>query len=69
MLRTIFITSIFIFIVLACYMAIAFVFFDKWRINFDLTPTLTVMALTTVSADIVRITIKHAWPKLYKRMY
>ena len=68
-LRTIFITSIFIFIVLACYMAIAFVFFDKWRINFDLTPTLTVMALTTVSADIVRITIKHAWPKLYKRMY
>ena len=68
-LRTIFVTSLYIFCALALFMAIAFVFFDKWRINFDLTPTLTVMALTTVSADIVRITIKHAWPKLYKRMY
>lgn len=68
-LRTIFVTSVYIFLLMAVFVTIAFVFFDKWRINFDLTPTLTVMALTTVSADIVRITIKHAWPKLYKRMY
>ena len=68
-MRTIFITSIVIFLLMAVFMTIAFMFFVKWRINFDLTPTLAVMALTTTSADIVRITIKHAWPKLYKRMY
>ena len=68
-LRTIFITSIVIFLLMACFMAIAFIFFDKWRINFDLTPTLTVMALTTVSADIVRIIIKHTNAPLHNRMF
>ena len=68
-LRTIFITSIVIFLLMACFMAIAFIFFDKWRINFDLTPTLTVMALTTVSADIVRIIIKHTNAPLHDRMF
>jgi CHASE2 domain-containing sensor protein len=68
-MRTIFVTSLYIFIVMGIFMAIAFMCFVKWRIDFDLTPTLTIMALTTLSADIVRITIKHAWPKLYKRMY
>ena len=68
-LRTIFVTSVYIFLLMAVFVTIAFVFFDKWRINFDLTPTLTVMALTTMAADIVRITIKHAWPSIYKRMF
>ena len=68
-LRTIFITSIFIFLLMMLFMTIAFMLFVTWRINFDLTPTLTVMALTTTAADIVRITIKHAWPRLFKRMY
>ena len=54
-LRTIFITSIYIFILMGVFMMIGFILFAKWRINFDLTPTLTAMALTTVSADIVRI--------------
>lgn len=58
-LRTIFITSIYIFLLMAVFITIAFVLFAKWRINFDLTPTLAVMALTTTAADIVRITIKH----------
>lgn len=62
-LRTIFITSIYIFILMVVFISIAFVFFAKWRINFDLTPTLAVMALTTTAADIVRITIKHAFKK------
>lgn len=68
-LRTIFITSVYIFLLMAVFVTIAYIFFDKWRINFDLTPTLTVMALTTMAADIVRITIKHAWPSIYKRMF
>ena len=68
-LRTIFVTSVYIFLLMAVFVTIAFVFFDKWRINFDLTPTLTVMALTTMAADIVRITIKHAWPSIYNRMF
>lgn len=68
-LRTIFITSLFIFFVMMLYMTIGFVLFVTWRINFDLTPTLAVLALTTTAADIVRITIKHTWPKLYSRIY
>ncbi|MBO4551457.1 MAG: hypothetical protein J5733_12065, partial [Bacteroidaceae bacterium] len=58
-MRTIFITSIYVFIMMGIFMLIAFVLFAKWSINFDLTPTLTAMALTTTAADIVRITIKH----------
>ena len=68
-LRTIFIISIFIFILMMLYMSGAFMLFVKWRINFDLTPTLSVMALATTAADIVRITIKYTCPKLYARMY
>lgn len=62
-LRTIFVTSIYIFIMMGVFVLIGFVLFATWRINFDLTPTLTVMALTTTAADIVRITIKHAKKK------
>ena len=58
-LRTIFVTSVFVFIIMSVFMAIAFMLFATWRINFDLTPTLTVLALTTTAADIVQITIKH----------
>lgn len=68
-MRTIFITSLVIFFLMAVFMTIAFIFFIKWRINFDLTPTLTVMALTTMAADIFRITVKHAWPNIYKRLF
>ena len=68
-LRTIFIISIFIFIVMMIYMSCAFMLFVKWRINFDLTPTLSVMALATTAADIVRITIKYTSKKIYKRIY
>ena len=68
-MRTIFVTSLFIFLVMMFYMAVGFILFQTWRINFDLTPTLAVMALTTVAADIVRITIKHTNQRLYKIMY
>ena len=64
-LRTIFITSMVIFILMAVYMLIAFLCFVKWDINFDLTPTLSVMALTTTARDIVNITIKHAIKKVH----
>lgn len=59
MLRTIFVTSIVVFIFMSVFMTIFFVLFVTWRINFDLTPTLAVMALTTTAADIVRISKKH----------
>lgn len=62
-LRTIFVTSLFVFLLMSVFMSIAFMLFATWRINFDLTPTLTVMALTTTAADIVRITIKHTYIK------
>lgn len=68
-LRTIFVTSLFIFLMLAIFMSIAFVFFVNWRINFNLTPTLAAMALTTTAADIVRITIKYTNAQVYARMY
>ncbi|MBQ6191450.1 MAG: CHASE2 domain-containing protein [Bacteroidaceae bacterium] len=68
-MRTIFITSFFIFFVMMVYMAVGFILFQTWRINFDLTPTLAAMAFTTTAADIVRITIKHTNKKLYKMMY
>ena len=58
-MRTIFVTSVFVFIIMSVFMAIAFMLFATWRINFDLTPTLTVMALTTTAADIVQITTKY----------
>jgi hypothetical protein len=59
MLRTIFVTSIVVFLFMALFITISFICFVNWRINFDLTPTLAVMALTTTAADIVRISIKH----------
>ncbi|MBO7118743.1 MAG: CHASE2 domain-containing protein [Bacteroidaceae bacterium] len=62
-MRTIFITSIVIFLLMGAFMFIAFLFFVTWNINFDLTPTLSVMALTTTAKDIVCITIKHATMK------
>lgn len=68
-LRTIFITSLIIFFLMMFYMSVAFMLFVNWRINFDLTPTLSVMALATTAADIVRITIKYTCPKIYARMY
>ena len=58
-LRTIFITSVVVCLFMAVYITIAFFLFTKWRINFDLTPTLAVMALTTTAADIIHITAKH----------
>lgn len=59
MLSTIFVTSIVVFIFMSVFVSVAFILFATWRINFDLTPTLAVMALTTTAADIVRISIKH----------
>lgn len=58
-MRTIFVISIFVFFLMSVFMAIAFMLFATWRVNFDLTPTLTVMALTTTAADIVQITTKY----------
>ena len=58
-LRTIFVITLYISLLMAVYIAIGFVLFTKWRIDFDLTPTLAVMALATTAADIVGITIKH----------
>ena len=58
-LRTIFITSIVIFLLMAIYMSIAFYLFVTRHINFDLTPTLSVMALTTTARDIVCIANKY----------
>lgn len=59
LLQTVLITSIFVFILMAVYISIAFMFFTSWRINFDLTPTLAALALATTAADIVSILIKH----------
>lgn len=59
-MRTIFMTSLYIFILMAVFMMIGFMVFVTYHINFDLTPTLSVMALTTTAADIVRITMKYA---------
>ena len=68
-MRTIFITSLVVFFIMMAFIAVGFVLFQKWRINFDLTPTLSVMALTTTAADIVRITTKYARPQLYQHIY
>lgn len=59
MLCTIFLTSIVVFLFMSVFMTIFFILFVKWRISFDLTPTLAVMALTTTAADIVRLSVKH----------
>lgn len=66
-LRTIFVTSVYIFLVMMLFMAAGFMLFTAWRINFDLTPTLSVMALATTAADIIRIATKHALPRLARR--
>lgn len=68
-LRTIFITSLVIFFLMMLYMAIGFTLFTSWHINFDLTPTLSVMALATTAADIVKIAVKHISASLYARIY
>ena len=68
-LKTIFVTSVCISIMMAIVIGIGFVLFANWHINFDLTLILTVMALTTTAADIVRITVKHTSPNLYTRFY
>lgn len=68
-LRTIFVTSIVVFLFMVLYIAVGFILFTTWRINFDLTPALSVMALATTAADIVRIGIKHISTVLYARIY
>lgn len=68
-LRTIFVTSIVIFFLMMAYMIVAFSLFVNYRLNFDLTPTLSVMALGTTAADIVHITIKHTSKKAFSCLY
>lgn len=59
LLRTTLVTSIFVFLLMNTYFVIAFWFFYEYQFNFDLTPTLSVLALATTSADLVRLFIKH----------
>ena len=59
LLNTTFFISVAIFILMCAYITVGYVLFDKWRINFDLTPTLSVMALAVISAEFVFIAIKH----------
>lgn len=60
LLRTTLVTSFFIFLLMTVYIAVAFWFFYKFHYNFDLTPTLAVVAFATTSADLVNFFVKHA---------
>jgi len=61
LLRTTLVTSLFVFLLMTTFITIGFWFFYKQHINFDLTPTLSVMAFATTSADLVRFFIKHTF--------
>lgn len=59
LLRTTLITSLFVFLLMVVFIAVGFWFFYKQHINFDLTPTLSIIAFATTSADLVRFFVKH----------
>ena len=68
-LHTIFVTSLVIFFLMMAYMTVGFWVFTLHRLHFNLTPTLSVLALCTTAADILRITVKHISRKAYERLY
>ncbi|MBQ8455298.1 MAG: CHASE2 domain-containing protein [Bacteroidaceae bacterium] len=57
---TTFFVSMVVFLIMVAYMIVGYVLFDKWRINFDLTPALSVMALSIIANEFVHIAIKHS---------
>ena len=63
-LSTTLFTSIFIFILMTIYFAIAFWFFYEKDFNFDLTPTLSAIAFALVSRELVLLFIEHK-PRKY----
>lgn len=65
LLRTTLVTSFFIFLLMTTYIAVAFWFFYQFRYNFDLTPTLAVVAFAATSADLVNFFVKHAKKQMH----
>jgi CHASE2 domain-containing sensor protein len=59
-LNTTFFVSVVIFFLMSTSIFIDYIIFHTWSIHFDLTPTLSVMALTLISADFVNIIIKYS---------
>ncbi len=59
LMSTTFVISVVIFILMLIYIMGGYYLFEKWRISFDLTPTLSAIALALVSAEFVHITLKH----------